>query len=117
MIALSRFVWGACFGANQVVKPPFMVTLTDRSEHTAQFSWHNLVSMLAVAAGSVIGGSLPLLMSETLSIAGADGLPPESMPLAYRASILCAAAILFLSIAPVLILSDGSQANRQRHRE
>ena len=40
IIALSRLLWGACFGANQVVKPPYMVTLTDRSEHTA----HVLVS-------------------------------------------------------------------------
>ena len=58
IIALSRFLWGACFGANQVVKPPFMVTLTDRSEHTAQFAYHNLVAMLAVAIGSVLGGAL-----------------------------------------------------------
>ena len=70
IIAASRFLWGACFGANQVVKPPFMVTLTDRSEHTAQFSYHNLVAMLAVATGSVLGGVLPLFASESLGIVG-----------------------------------------------
>ncbi len=30
LLALSRFARGACFGANRVVKPPFMVALTDR---------------------------------------------------------------------------------------
>ncbi|MCY3865901.1 MAG: MFS transporter [Chloroflexi bacterium] len=108
IIALSRFLWGACFGANQVAKPPFMVTLTDRSEHTAMFSYHNLVAMLAVAIGSVLGGALPLIASQTLSIAGVDGLPPEEMPLAYRAAILSAAILLLLSAVPILSLRSGA---------
>ncbi|MCY3799879.1 MAG: MFS transporter [Chloroflexi bacterium] len=108
IIAASRFLWGACFGANQVVKPPFMVTLTDRSEHTAQFSYHNLVAMLAVALGSALGGLLPLLASETLGIAGAFDMEPEEMPLAYRASILCAALLLLLSNLPILALRSMS---------
>lgn len=115
VIALSRFFWGACFGANQVVKSPFMVTLTPSGEHTAQFSWHNLVSMFSVAAGSALGGALPLVMSGALSIAAAGGLRPEEMPLAYRASILCAALVLFLSALPVLLLKRrpaGAQLQR-----
>ena len=106
IIALSRLLWGACFGANQVVKPPFMVTLTDRSEHTAQFSYHNLVAMFAVAVGSALGGVLPLIASQSLSLAGAAGLPPEEMPLAYRASIICASILLLSSMAPILALGS-----------
>ena len=106
VIAISRFFWGACFGANQVVKSPFMVTLTHRSEHTAQFSWHNLVSMFAVALGSALGGLLPILMSQGLAIAAIDGLRPEEMPLAYRASIICAAVVLMLSALPILLLKN-----------
>ena len=115
VIALSRFLWGACFGANQVVKSPYMVTLTPSGEHTAQFSWHNLVSMLSVAAGSALGGALPIVMSGALSIAAAGGLRPEEMPLAYRASILCAALLLFLSAMPLLLLKRrpaGAQMQR-----
>ena len=108
IIAVSRFLWGACFGANQVVKPPFMVRLTDRSEHTAQFSYHNLVSMCAVAIGSVLGGLLPLVVSEALPIAGTVELRPEEMPLAYRISIISAAILLLLSNLPILAL--GSMA-------
>ena len=99
-LALSRFAWGACFGANQVVKPPFMVTLTDRREHTAQFSWHNLVSMLAVALGSALGGLLPMLL-------GGGALADAS---AYRASILLAALILLLSVLPMLLLGGDEAA-------
>ena len=106
IIAISRFVWGACFGANQVVKPPFMVTLTDRSEHTAQFSYHNLVAMLAVAIGSVAGGLLPTMASQTFNIIGTAALAPEEMPLAYRASIISAAVLLLLSNLPILALAD-----------
>lgn len=116
IIAISRFFWGACFGANQVVKPPFMVTLTERSEHTAQFSYHNLVAMLAVAIGSAVGGMLPLLASQALLITGAAGMKPEEMPLAYRASIIGAAIVLLLSNAPILYLgrqgADGAGAGR-----
>ncbi len=114
VIALSRFFWGACFGANQVVKSPFMVTLTQRSEHTAQFSWHNLVSMFSVAAGSALGGALPIVMSQSLSIAAVGALRPEQMPLAYRASILCAAFVLLLSAMPLLLLKPGPEDNKRK---
>lgn len=114
IIAASRLLWGACFGANQVVKPPFMVTLTDRSEHTAQFSYHNLVAMLAVAIGSALGGTLPLIASQLLGIAGAAGLAPEEMPLSYRAAIIGASVLLLLSNLPILRLrgtaADGGGA-------
>ena len=108
VIGASRFLWGACFGANQVVKPPFMVTLTDRSEHTAQFSYHNLVAMLAVALGSALGGALPLFASQTLGIVGSVDMRPEEMPLAYRMSIMCAALLLLLSNLPILALRSAS---------
>lgn len=114
VIALSRFFWGACFGANQVVKSPFMVTLTHRSEHTAQFSWHNLVSMFSVAAGSALGGLLPIIMSGALSITAAGALRPEEMPLAYRASILCAALILLFSAMPLLLLKGQATAEGRK---
>ena len=118
VIGISRFCWGACFGANQVVKSPFMVTLTDRSEHTAQFSYHNLVSMFAVAIGSVLGGLLPILMSQLLAIEPAVGLRPEAMPLAYRASIFAAAIVLLLSVVPILCLrnrtADGTDSRPER---
>ena len=108
IIAVSRLAWGACFGANQVVKPPYMVTLTDRSEHTAQFSYHNLVAMFAVAIGSVLGGILPLIASQTLSLAGTGALPPEEMPMAYRASIISAAVLLLFSGLPIVALRKAS---------
>ena len=118
VIGISRFCWGACFGANQVVKPPFMVTLTDRSEHSAQFSYHNLVSMLAVAIGSALGGLLPIVMSGLLSLEAAPGLAAEQLPAAYRASMILAAAALLLSVMPIRRLEerpfDGAGSQRPR---
>ena len=110
-LVISRFCWGACFGANQVVKPPFMVTLTQRSEHTAQFSYHNLVSMLAVAIGSALGGILPLLVSRLIGIEGGAGLRPEVMPLAYQGGIVIAALLIMLSVLPVLALRGDAAAS------
>lgn len=112
VIAVSRFLWGACFGANQVVKPPFMVTLTVRSEHTAQFSYHNLVAMLAVALGSALGGVLPLMFSQTLGLVGTIEVDAAKMPLAYRVSILCAALLLLLSNVPILALRSMSEQGK-----
>ena len=108
ILVISRFCWGACFGANQVVKAPFMVTLTHRSEHTAQFSYHNLVSMLAVSLGSALGGFLPLLVSEIVALDGAGAIRPEEMPLAYQGGIVIAALVVMLSVLPLLLLRGDS---------
>ena len=112
LLAVSRFFWGACFGANQVVKPPFMITLTPPDQHTAQFSWHNLVSMMAVSFGSVLGGFIPALVSRAFSIRAAGGLRPEAMPAAYQASIIIAALAVLMSVLPMLFLQ--SAAARQK---
>lgn len=115
LLVISRFCWGACFGANQVVKPPFMVTLTQPSEHTAQFSYHNLVSMLAVSLGSALGGALPIFVSGLLGIDGGAGLRPEQMPLAYQGGIVIAALIIMLSVLPVLALRGSSRSEASGH--
>ena len=108
LIAMSRFFWGACFGAGQVVKPPFMVTLTPPGEHTAQFSWHNLVSMTAVSVGSALGGFIPALASRVFSIQAVGDLRPAEMPAAYQAAIMTAAFVVLLSALPLLFLQGSS---------
>jgi predicted MFS family arabinose efflux permease len=70
--------------------------------------------MFSVAAGSALGGALPIVMSQTLSIAAAGALRPEQMPLAYRASILCAALILFLSALPLLLLKRQPAGDKRK---
>ena len=116
LLVLTRFCWGACFGAGQVVKPPFMATLTHRSEHTAQFSYHNLVSMLAVSLGSAFGGFLPSLVSRFVRIDAGARLLPEAMPLAYQGGIIIAASVILLSVLPLLVLhrtETDPASNRQ----
>ncbi len=108
LIAASRFFWGACFGAGQVVKPPFMVTLTPPSEHTAQFSYHNLVSMIAVSIGSALGGFIPALVGRAFAIQAGGSLSPGETPAAYQAAILTAAFAVLLSVLPLFWLQDSS---------
>ena len=109
LVALTRFLWGICFGAGQVVKPPFMVTLTNKDEHTAQFSYHNLISMVAVSIGSVLGGFIPVVVSGVFSIQGFADIKPEQMPQAYQGAIVFASFIIFLSTAPLFLLTPITQ--------
>lgn len=101
LLMISRFLLGFFFGAGQVVKPPYMVTLTKRDEHTAQFSYHNFISMSAVALGSVLGGFMPLVISKIFSLSRIGDLPAEQTPEAYRGAILLAALLILLSVIPL----------------
>ncbi len=101
LLMMSRFLLGFFFGAGQVVKPPYMVTLTHRDEHTAQFSYHNFISMSAVSLGSVLGGFMPLIISRIFSISSIGALPAEQTSDAYRGAILLAALLIFLSVIPL----------------
>ncbi|MGB7342092.1 MAG: MFS transporter [Phototrophicaceae bacterium] len=101
LLMMSRFLFGFFFGAGQVVKPPYMVTLTHSDEHTAQFSYHNFISMSAVAMGSVLGGFMPLIISRIFSIHSIQALPAEQTSDAYRGAILLAALLILLSVIPL----------------
>ena len=109
LIGLSRFAMGVFFGAAQIVRSPYMVTLTRSEEHTAQFSYHNLISMSAVALGSFVGGFLPLLMSSILLLTPIGDTPPQQTPLAYQAAILLAAGVVALSALPMYLLPNSGQ--------
>ena len=111
LISVSRFFWGFFFGAGQVVKPPYMVTLTHRDEHTAQFAYHNLISMTAVSLGSAIGGFMPLLVSSLFSMSAIGDIPAEQTPSAYQGAILFACVLIVISVFPLYRLpkDDVSQ--------
>jgi MFS family permease len=118
MLALCRFMLGFFYGSNQIVTSPYLVTLTPKAEHTHQFAYHNLVSMLATAVGSVLGGYLPLWFSQWLGLAGTAFAPPEQSLTAYTLSLMLSAAIMLLSTLPLFYLpiakhtfpvSDGEQ--------
>ncbi len=104
LLGLSRFALGFFFGAGQVVTSPYMVTLTRREEHTAQFAYHNFVSMVAVATGSFVGGYLPLWLSTVFAIPTLGGIPAEQTPNAYRAALLIGALMVLLSVIPLYAL-------------
>ncbi|MFZ4813149.1 MAG: MFS transporter [Phototrophicaceae bacterium] len=120
MLALSRFLLGFFYGSNQIVTSPYLGTLAPKSEHTHQFAYHNLISMMATAIGSVLGGYLPLWVSRLLGLAGTALVPPEQSLSAYTLSLLLAAVIVLLSTLPLFYLpasthtflvAEGEQVN------
>lgn len=121
LLALTRFLLGFFFGANQVVRAPYMVTLTERDEHTAQFSYQNFISMIAVAAGSFVGGLLPLWIAQVFLLPEVGNLPAQQSAPAYQGAILVAAFIILLSVLPILRLpadasdeADGNDTTRKQ---
>ena len=116
LIGISRFFWGFFFGAGQIVKPPYMVTLIHRNEHTAQFAYHNLISMLSVSVGSMIGGFLPIIVSTIFSLSALDSVPPEQTPAAYQGAILLAAGLIALSAMPLYRLPTDELSITNKHK-
>ncbi|MEO0560678.1 MAG: MFS transporter [Chloroflexota bacterium] len=114
MLGISRFLLGFFYGANQIVTSPYMVTLTPKDEHTQQFAYHNLISMVSVALGSVIGGYLPLQVSRWLSLEGTALLPPEQTITAYSISITVAGIVILLGALPLWWLPIDAPMKRKK---
>lgn len=112
VLGLSRFLLGFFYGANQIVTPPYMVTLTAREEHTHQFAYHNLISMGAVAAGSALGGYMPLQISRVLQLEGTALVPPEQTTTAYMLSLAVAAAVILIGTLPLFALPVQRQPQK-----
>lgn len=118
-LAVSRFMMGFFYGAGQIVTAPYMVTLIAKSQHTQQFAYHNLISMIATAFGSLFGGSLPLLAVWVFGLAPTTDHPAAQTPTAYGAALLVGALLIALSVLPLFWLpttmpriNTGSRQNR-----
>jgi MFS family permease len=115
MLGVSRFLVGLFYGANQIVTAPYMVTLTSREEHSHQFAYHNLISMASVAAGSVLGGYLPLAIAAFLSLEGTAVIPPEQTQTAYRVSLAIASAVILAGTFPLYSLPIRRETRKSKH--
>jgi len=113
MLGLSRFLLGFFYGANQIATVPLMVTLTDRGHGTHVFSYHNVVSMGATAAGSVIGGFLPQVIAGLFpDYTRIEGLPGPQTPFAYGAALVFAGLVVLSSAIPLHWLGFPTAALR-----
>jgi MFS family permease len=89
-LALSCFLMGLFYGAQQVAFNPFLGALVKAEHHAVLFSYHNVIAMLAASLGSFVGGFLPTLAARLLVL-------PPPLEVAARSTIAYA-AVLLLSV-------------------
>ena len=99
-LGFSRFMLGLLYGAQQIALSPLMFVLVKPEMHTRFFASHNVVSMIGMAIGSLIGGILPSVM---ISLFGAAaGVDDPHAPFAYGTSLLVAGAVGLASVWPLV---------------
>ncbi|MBK8021071.1 MAG: MFS transporter [Chloroflexi bacterium] len=117
MLVLSRFLFGLFYGAQQIANAPLMIDLMDARGRTRFFALHNVVSMGAMAGGSLIGGFIPSL------VVGLSGglVPPAwivsaTTTYAYGATIFLGGLVGLIGAAPlVLMRTHGQGASASTH--
>ncbi len=112
MLALNRLLVGFFYGAQQIALSPLMMQLVEPEEHTRFFALHNVVSMMGMAVGSLVGGALPAIMMLLFR-----GIAPEAAaldshsPLAYGAALFVSGIILVISVWPMLLMTRQHTAS------
>ena len=115
ILGLSRFLLGVFYGAQQVAINPFIGGLVKRDEQPFLFSYHNIITMLATAVGSFIGGFLPALMV-SLGVTGAAGLQQAAQSsAAYRGALAVGVIVTLTCLLPLMWVKEnrtsGTRAN------
>ncbi len=99
IVAISRFLIGFSYGAQQIASAPLMMTLVEKQSRTRFFAYNNVISLTAAAGGNFIGGHIPSWI---------DPLNPQST-YAYGVTLLIAALVTLLCILPFsLIRTDAA---------
>jgi predicted MFS family arabinose efflux permease len=106
MVGLSRFLLGFFFGIVQIAVNPLLVALSPTKYETHVFAYSNVVSMGAIAIGSVVGGFLPLLAANTFpEMARRSGDVVEQSTFAYQVTLAIGGLVIFVSILTLLRLN------------
>jgi len=110
MLSVNRFLTGACYGASAIAAVPLMMGLVERKHQTYLFSYYQVITMAAVALGSLVGGFLPggimLLVYHIES-------PNAQNAFAYAAALIIAGLCCGLSAYPMLLLGDKKATQTQ----
>lgn len=105
MLAISRFLFGLTYGAQQIAIAPRIVEMIESRQRTRFFALHNLLTMGAMAFGSFIGGYLPgWLTTATQTLVPAQWTASATTPYAYGIAIFVAGLISLIGIIPMLDL-------------
>lgn len=111
MLGVSRFLFGLFYGAQQIANAPLMVELVESDHRTRFFAIHNLLSMVAMAFGSFIGGFLPSwIVGASGSFVPADWIASATTAYAYGAATFIAGIVGVVSVLPLLGMPEGGPA-------
>ena len=113
ILGLSRFLLGLFYGAQQVAINPFIGGLVARDEQPFLFSYHNIITMVATALGSFIGGFLPTVLVGILPQAASDIQQAEQTPLAYGAALAVGLVVMLTSLIPLALVKDRQHLTKQ----
>ncbi|MCA0457453.1 MAG: MFS transporter [Chloroflexi bacterium] len=106
ILGLSRFLLGVFYGAQQVAINPFIGGLVKRDEQPFLFSYHNIITMIATAVGSFIGGFLPALMV-SLGVRGAGDLQQAAQSsAAYRGALAVGVIVTLTCLLPLMWVQE-----------
>lgn len=107
-LIIFRMLFGVGFAAQQVVVAPFLMANTSDDERQWVFSFNFGLMMTATFIGNTIGGSLPSIYANILSINATDTL-------AYQWAIGTLAIMAITGVFPLLFLrpSEGDVTVRE----
>lgn len=106
VLGLSRFLLGAFYGAQQVAINPFIGGLVQRDEQPFVFSYHNIVTMLATAVGSFVGGFLPGLLIRLSPQPITDFHKAAQSPVAYGAALAVGLLVTLACLLPLMLVEE-----------
>jgi MFS family permease len=100
----TEMLWGVAFTLFVIVGAPFMSENSSEEERPYLFSVQFVLLMLTAFVGSLLGGELPKLFGDLLSVG------PES-PGAYQGALGVGVALMFASAIPLFFL----ETPKRRH--
>ncbi|MDZ4764231.1 MAG: MFS transporter [Chloroflexota bacterium] len=108
MLGVARFLFGMCYGAQQIASAPLMMGLVAAAGRTRFFSLHNVVSMVSMGVGSFTGGRVPALMIALFAgSVPAAWTASANTPFAYASSIALAAGVGLIGSIPLLFVKTS----------
>ena len=112
MLGLSRFLLGVFYGAQQVAINPFIGGLVKTDQQPFLFSYHNIITMVATAVGSFVGGFLPGILIRLVPHPTVEQGLAAQTPLAYASALTVGLVIMLMSLVPLMLVKDSHQGVR-----
>ena len=97
LILLAAFTGGLALAGDFVVRLPFLAANADETQHNKVYSVSSILMAICVAAGSLLGGYIPNLFIQILSV---------DLTIAYRYTLLIAGFLSLAAVLPIIKVRD-----------